>query len=434
MRSHYLYQTVFAQLRTLKGSVTVALSGGVDSIVLLHIVAECQLQLPELSIKALHVNHGLSEHAMIWQQFCQDTCQRLNVPFICQQVDVVRKNRQSLEAIAREQRYQAFATHTDPDSIILLGQHQDDQVETFFLHLKRGSGLAGLSAMAMETPFVDGRRLIRPFLHTSRNDIEAFCKQYSLQHIEDESNADIAFDRNFLRHQILPLLNQRFTGFDHCVARSAQLLSEQQQLIDEISASDYADVADGHELSINALLNLSDIRQRNVFRYWLNQYDFLMPSKALTEQVFSQLSSTKTDASLTIKLSHGLLRRYNQKLYLVRPEAELADQSLVTNQHNLADGRTLHWLQGQGIRAAFPHEVVSVQFANMKALIKPSNKPGRNTVKHWLKDVKVPSWQRDRVPLIFYNHELVQIVGYFISELHQSSEGGKWIIDDAKRN
>ena len=434
MRSHFLYQTVFEQLRTLTGPVTVGLSGGVDSIVLLHIAAECQSQLPELSIRALHVNHGLSEHAMAWQQFCQNVCQRLNIVLTCQRVDVERKNRQSLEAVARAQRYRAFEAHTDAGSVILLGQHQDDQVETFFLHLKRGSGLAGLSAMALETSFVGGRRLIRPFLHTRRNDIEAFCSQYSLQHIEDESNADIAFDRNFLRHEILPKLNQRFAGFDNCVARSAQLLSEQQQLIDEISASDYASVVDGHELRINALLNLSATRQRNVFRYWLNQSDFLMPSKAMTDQVFSQLSSTKSDASLKMKLSHGSLRRYNQKLYLVRPEAELENQSLLASAHNLADGRTLKWLEGEGLRAALPDELVSVQFGNMKALIKPINKPGRNTVKHWLKDIKVPSWQRDRVPLIFYNQELVQIVGYFISELHQSSEGGKWIIDDTKSN
>ncbi|MDP5213063.1 tRNA lysidine(34) synthetase TilS [Pseudoalteromonas tunicata] len=425
MQHHPVYHQFAKQIPPNVKTLTVALSGGVDSVVLLHLVATYQALNPDVKVQAVHVNHGISPHAHAWQDFCQRLCAELTIPFNAISVTIDKKNRQSLEAVARELRYQALVSVTQVQDVILLGQHQDDQVETFFLQLKRGSGLSGLSAMANTSEF-EGRILVRPLLETSRASIEAFCQQFNLSHIEDESNSDVKYDRNYLRHQILPELNSRFAGFNQCVARSASLLREQQTLINEIAELDHQSVALGSQLQILKLLALSDIRRRNVLRYWLALHRCLMPSYAVLAELVSQLQSEKADANLVIKLSAGTLRQYNQLLYIVKDQVKLDDCKVDSNQLLLADGRTLLLQQGEGVRAPFADEVVTVQFGKMNSLIKPLHKPGRNTVKHWLKEAKIPAWQRDAVPLVFYNDELVQVVGFYLSALHSQNNGVYW--------
>jgi len=406
---------------------TVALSGGVDSVVLLHLMAELHRENTALSVDAVYVNHGLSEYAGQWQSFCETLCSSLAVPFKAIKVNIETQARTSLEAQARDARYDALDTHSPKGSVLLLGQHLNDQLETFFLRLKRGSGLQGLSAMQQQRVLSSGRVCFRPLLNVTRQQIELFAEQLGIQHITDDSNSDERFDRNFLRHQVIPVLNDRFQGFEKSAARSIRLLQQQQSLLDEYTETDLAHCQNKHGgLSCCAIKDFSDTRKANLVRAWLKQFTHQMPSENQLKQIIEQGLNAQADAQLKICLASGQVRRHQHYWYFVteQPIPKSCDINLETV--TLSDGRTLRLKTGKGIRLPTADEQVKVVFNCPQARIKPLKKPGSNTLKHWFKDAKVAPWVRAQVPLIFYNDQLVQVVGYFISATHSSDEGIFW--------
>ncbi|MCF2859446.1 tRNA lysidine(34) synthetase TilS [Pseudoalteromonas sp. SMS1] len=413
----------------IQNGFTVALSGGVDSVVLLHLCHTYINQHRGIPLKAVYVNHGLSDSAMQWQRFCEQLCHTLSVEFSAVTVTLCPKPRVSLEAMAREARYRALDEHALPDSAILLGQHADDQVETFFIRLKRGSGLQGLGAMRFSTQLQSGRHCLRPLLNVERSDIEAFAKTFSLAHIEDESNQSDVFDRNFLRNHVLPLLKTRFKGFVPSVLRSISLLQAQQALVDEISYGDLTRCTEHQCLLVTQLNTLSALRQNNVVRAWLAQKHVDMPSKKQLAQIIQQSLNARPDAQVNIQLAQGSIKLYQGKLYWVTkdqvPLPVVSDLKL-TQPVRIADGRQLIVCEGKGVRRPLCAETVSLKFGCLSEHIKPLGKPGHNSVKHWLKDLKVPTWERTRVPLIFYNETLVAAVGYFVNETYASEQGIYW--------
>ncbi|KZN39417.1 hypothetical protein N480_00880 [Pseudoalteromonas luteoviolacea S2607] len=415
---------------------TVALSGGVDSVVLLHLCHQYASRFDALPIKAVYVNHGLSENALHWQQFCEQLCQSLSISFQAAMVTIQPKTRVSLEAQAREARYKALDEYALSDSTLLLGQHADDQVETFFIRLKRGSGLQGLGAMKTATTLQSGRHCVRPLIHIERQDIEAFAKTFGFHHIEDESNHSDIFDRNFLRNQVLPLLKARFKGFVPSVLRSISILQAQQALIDEISESDMARCTQAACLIVAELKQLSALRQSNVVRAWLSKHNVDMPSKKQLEQILSQAINARTDAQVNIQLAQGSVKLYQGRLYWLDkdlpPMIENKTLSMI-EPVMIACGRMLVLYEGKGVRKPHPNEHVSVRFNCLNDKVKPLGKPGRNTIKHWLKDLNVPTWERERVPLIYYNDTLVAAVGHFVSEEFASEQGVYWKVINAKK-
>lgn len=431
--------TLFKQFKTalepklhLGSDLTVALSGGVDSVVLLHL---CKTYLESLdsnhsiSVEAIYVNHGLSENAQYWQKFCEQLCLSLNIPFKTKRVNVQPKARQSLEALARDARYQALDELAEQGNLILLGQHADDQLETFLLRLKRGSGLTGLSAMHDEVRLSSGRHCIRPLLNISREDIEAFARTFSLAHIEDESNQDDKFDRNFLRNQIIPPLKKRFNGFLKSALRSIELLQQQQALIDEICQADLLLCEDKNDvpttLKLNELKQFSELRQSNVVRAWLSDLGVVMPSKAQMSQILTQSLESREDAQMQVQLSKGAIRRYREKLYF---DAQDATPNNVENIEStilvLNEKATLKRESDGLLRLPFENERVSIRFGLLKSQIKPYKKVRSNTLKYWFKELKVPTWQRDSIPLVFYDDNLVQVVGHFVSADYISEDSG----------
>tara|TARA_Y100000588_G_scaffold271908_1_gene287696 strand:- start:338 stop:1663 length:1326 start_codon:yes stop_codon:yes gene_type:complete len=426
------FETALEPKLNLGSGLTVALSGGVDSVVLLHL---CNSYLEHISpnqsisVEAIYVNHGLSENAQRWQQFCEHLCLSLNIHFKTINVNVQPKPRQSLEALAREARYQALDELAVQGNLILLGQHADDQLETFLLRLKRGSGLTGLSAMHDEVRLSSGRQCIRPLLNIPREDIEAFARTFSLAHIEDESNQDDKFDRNFLRNQIIPLLKNRFNGFLKSTLRSIELLQQQQALIDEISQADLSHCEDKSDmpatLKLNELKQFSELRQSNVVRAWLSGLGVVMPSKAQMSQILTQSLESREDAQMQVQLSKGAIRRYRDKLYF---DAQDSTANNVENIEStilvLNDKATLKRESGGLLRLPFENERVSIRFGLLKSQIKPYKKVRSNTLKYWLKELKVPTWQRDNIPLVFYDDNLVQVVGHFVSADYISEDSG----------
>ncbi len=426
-----LYQHFLGQLQPLLNSqqrrFSVALSGGVDSVVLLHLMKLAQKQHSELKLEAVYVNHGLSQYADQWQEFCQSLCDELDVTFKAVQVAVQQRSRASLEAQAREARYQALNETCSAGSVILLGQHLNDQLETFLLRLKRGSGLQGLASMQQQRILASGRICFRPLLNVSREQIEKFANEFAISHITDNSNVDERFDRNFLRHQVMPILTMRFQGFEKSAARSIRLLQQQQSLLDEYTQSDLADCQNSQGgLSCVAIARFSKPRQANLVRAWLNQFTHQLPSENQLQQIIEQGLTAKADAQLKICLQSGDVRRHQQHWYFVKEQAIPEAMDITLQSAELTDGRKLIVKTGQGIRKPLKGEQIRVEFNKPQARIKPLHKPGSNTLKHWFKDAKVAPWLRTQTPLIFYDDQLVQVVGYFVSAAHSDNNGIYW--------
>jgi len=410
-------------------SFTIALSGGVDSVVLLHVMNELKREIPMLQLSAVYVNHGLSNYADDWQRFCADLCRQLSVVFTAASVTIEQRTRTSLEEQARDARYFALDKYSAEGSVILLGQHLNDQLETFLLRLKRGSGLKGLASMRQTRILKSGRTCFRPLLNITRSAIESFAKTFSLEHITDDSNTDERFDRNFIRQKVVPVLSDKFIGFEKSASRSITLLQQQQDLLNEYTQQDLAKCQNETQgLSCAELTMFSAARQANVLRCWLEQFTALMPSQKQTEQILEQGINAQVDAQLKIQLKDGHILRHQGFLYFVIHQTQ---EPLVVNAQSgntfiLNNGARISPIHAKGIRPPRVDEHVTIRFDYLQAKIKPLNKPGRNTLKHWFKDAKVAPWLRASAPLIFYNDELVQVVGYFISANHVSDEGIIW--------
>ncbi|MCL2525224.1 MAG: tRNA lysidine(34) synthetase TilS [Betaproteobacteria bacterium] len=287
----------------------VALSGGCDSVVLAHILSRLGLAG---RLSAIHVEHGLSPHADAWAAFCADYCGALGIPLRIRHVEVARDAAFGLEAAARHARYAAFAEL--PADCLALAQHRGDQAETVLLNLLRGTGALGAAAMRPERQH-GHLRLWRPLLDETRGAIEAYARHYDLQWITDESNADTALSRNFLRHQALPLLRQRFPAAEPALARAAGHFAEAADLLDELAALDWAAAADGETARLAALRLLSPGRLRNLLRFRLRRLGWRLPNAARLDEFARQLASAGPDRHPELRLGEGRMRAARGRLH-----------------------------------------------------------------------------------------------------------------------
>ena len=283
------------------GRVSVALSGGIDSMVVLDAcVAYTKHQaerassgksasnsLPGLVFDALHVHHGLSPNADVWADFCQQQCEKRQVPLAVVRVNIDRAatGGQGIEGVARAARYAAFGRHGAPT--ILLAHHANDQAETVLHQLLRGTGLAGLAAMGEARRLSSGQRILRPLLHTSRADIEAYAAEYGVAWISDESNDDTTVTRNFIRHELMPPIERRFPTARMSLARAARHAAESHQMLEALAKIDLA--WDGQSAFAGVLDNLSVVRQTNALYHWLRWQQTRPPSQAQLEAWAAQI-------------------------------------------------------------------------------------------------------------------------------------------------
>jgi len=282
----------------------VGLSGGCDSVLLLHLLG--RLEWPA-GLSAIHVHHGLSAHADDWAQFCTDYCRQLGVSLKCVRVAVDRAAGHGLEAAARDARYAAFTAHLPPSCNLLLAQHRGDQAETVLFNLLRGSGVAGAAGMRDERPW-HGRRILRPLLGVSRAEIEICARECGLRWIEDESNADTGFSRNFLRHQLLPAIAGRFPGAEAALARAAGNFREAADLLDELAAADWQGVAIGEQAALAGLRALSMARLKNLLRWRLQILGWQVPVADRLEEFARQILTAAPDRHPELVLPAGLMR------------------------------------------------------------------------------------------------------------------------------
>lgn len=405
--------------------ILVAFSGGLDSTVLLHQLVCLREREPGLQLRAIHIHHGLSANADSWVEHCQQVCAGWQVPLDVVKVRLVDKGL-GIEAHAREARYSAFRDALKAGEVLVTAQHLDDQCETFLLALKRGSGPAGLSAMAAESDF-HGTKLIRPLLRESRAELECWAAEYQLRWIEDESNQDDGYDRNFLRLRILPLLTQRWPHISQSVARSAELCGEQEQLLDELLAQELAALCGTEgQLAIAPLLAMSAIKRGALLRRWLAQHHAAMPSRDMLERLWQEVALAREDANPQLRLGAYEVRRYQQQLWLIPDYASLATTQLawpdITQPLLLPDGERLLLSKGAEIRQPKGDEEVSVRYTASGTLHIVGRSGGRKIKKIW-QELGVAPWLRETTPLLFYGETLIAAAGYFVTLEGQCQEG-----------
>ncbi|WP_440874005.1 tRNA lysidine(34) synthetase TilS [Thalassotalea sp. PLHSN55] len=421
--------------------IAIAYSGGVDSQVLLHALAKLKTQNKiSHSISVYHINHGLSDNAHLWQMFAQQQSQKLGLPIKCIKVDIDLQSNQSLEALARDARYQALQSHVEASSAIVTGHHLDDQAETFILALKRGSGLKGLSAMKSHS-LLGKHNLMRPLLTVSRGDIVEYAQEHQLEWIEDESNLDHRFDRNFLRHQVMPLLTERWPSMTRTISRAARHCQQGQTLLDELAQEDlnlcYHQASGEPSLVIEHLTTLSKARFNNLLRYFLSLHCDLMPSTEQLAQVHQQIS-VAPDKCPQIKVGDHWLRRYHGYLYLTTDFTDISQHNITLtdelkllnlDQHlyvdlpdSLASLTLLKFSAGQVCQAENfvdvclpqPEQKVTITFKHTNPKCLPHYRQQRRPVKKILQELNIPPWQRQRIPFLYYDDQLVAALGFFV--------------------
>jgi len=397
----------------------VAFSGGLDSTVLLHLLAQLHQQHPAFQLRAVHVHHGLSVFADTWADHCGRQCAAWRVPLTVQRVQVDARAG-GIEAAARTARHAAFSATLKAGEILITAQHLDDQSETFLLALKRGSGPAGLSAMAACSRFSD-HVLLRPLLCCSRLRLEAYAQQLQLSWIDDDSNQNPRFDRNFLRLQVLPLLNQRWPHFTSAVARSAGLCAEQEQLLDELLTDQLRTfLAEDNSLAIAGLLGCSLACRFALLRRWIAHHDVTLPSREQLQHLWDEVALSRVDAAPRLQLGAYQIRRFHGRLYLLPLMANLCDirlNWLRTAPLMLPDGLG-QLISGKGevhLRAPQPAQQVSVRFSAQGSVRIVGRAHSRPIKKLW-QELGIPPWLRERIPLIYYDEQLIAALGAFVCE------------------
>jgi tRNA(Ile)-lysidine synthase len=435
-RSDKLSLSVAARISRLipPGSrILVGLSGGVDSVVLLHLLHQFAPRY-SWTLAALHVHHGISPNADSWAGFCATLCLELNISLHIEHVDIVPLRAHGLEAAARKLRHAAFVKQSC--DFVALAHHADDQVETLFLQLLRGAGVRGASAM----PALNSVGLIRPLLHSSREEILAYAAEHKLQWIEDESNADVSYPRNFLRHRLLPLMGEKFPAYRDTLSRSAQHFAEAGDLLDDLARIDAVNLfsstasgggGDGRDigLPVTRLQSLSHARAKNLLRYYLYQLGAPMPQVVQLDDMLSQLCNAREDAAVCVAFgADWQLRRYRGCVYVLRALPEF-DRNVVlrwTGQAELewlALQRSVSFRQGTGSGislAKLQTAQVTLRFRQGGEALRPHLHASTRTLKNLLQEHFVPPWQRDRLPLLYCGGDLVSIPGIAIAAEYQA--------------
>lgn len=391
--------------------LVLGLSGGLDSMVLLELCHQLT-QSCVIKLKAVYIHHGLSANADLWAEFCQQQCLKRDIAFEVQKVQL--NPNANIEAQARAARYSALAAFVvAPQTALLTAHHADDQLETLFLALKRGSGPAGLSGIAALQSFAAGW-LLRPLLDFSREQLEAFAKEQQLEWIEDESNADSRFDRNFLRLQVMPLLQQRWPAFRQNALRSVCHIQQQQQFVEKQLEQLLPTVMHGAELDLKLLAEQDLATQKLLVRSWL-ALTGLNPSTDWLERFFSELIGAKADAQPLLELDVYQIRRFANKAYITQvtevPQAGVLLELKPGQQLNTVVGQFVLSSESKGTALLVTNDPLYLVFGLFSLPFRPAGERQSKELKQWLKLWAIPPWQRLQLPVLVQNNQVVAVLG-----------------------
>lgn len=406
------------------------LSGGVDSIVLLQLLCDLQPRTG-FELVAAHVHHGLSPHADQWLAFCREQCAQRGVPFLPFRVSVRRDDPQGLEAAARAARHLALAGVAC--DWLVFGHHQDDQAETLLFRLFRGAGVRGAAAMASIEGVTGGEAVgrLRPLLGLRRAQIAAWAAARGLAWVEDESNADLRFARNDIRHRVLPAIEQGFPAAVPAMARAAEHFREASGLLDELAAIDEA-ACGGAVLKRDALLGLGDARIANLLRWQARLRGAQAPARARLAETVRQLRDADPLKPLRISLPGLACCVYRGRVWL-EPAVSAATQPVSWHGEAAlpwAGGRVeFHSVTGAGIARARLAGAANVRLTGRAGGLRLRLEPGRpsRTFKNLCQEAGVPAWLRERLPVLEVDGVAAWVGGVGVASEFACAEGEEGI-------
>lgn len=422
---HSVLDQLARQLADISDStIWVGFSGGIDSTVLLHAVM-CH---PALStrVKAIHVNHGIHPQADVWQKHCCAVAERYSIDIQVCRIDSQPHPGQSVEAWARTERYAAFKSIVLPGDILLLAHHLNDQAETTLLRLFRGHGPTGLAAMPIQRLLSNRARLIRPLLTLSKAILQSYAIKHQLSWLNDDTNFDPRFDRNYIRHKILPDLAEHWPAIIENVARSAELCRHEGAIVKKWALGEIKQWQTQCEsaFSIDKLGQHCESEQIILVRHWLHLKTGQYPSYQLLLEMFRTLIDAKIDAAPCIWLENWQIRRFKNNVYVLSEQqwSDVPDDYHVNwsgKQPLLVPGQlypiTKQLLKQQGLAVdQLDWNQVNVRFRKAGDRCRPFGRSHSQTVKKLLQEYDIPPWQRDRLPLIFCGGQIVMAVGVWV--------------------
>ena len=393
----------------------VAYSGGLDSHVLLHLCAK----FSKLPVRAVYIHHGLQDEADQWSEHCTEICKTLHVPFKTIHVDASKRSGESPEETARKARYAALKSELEPGDCMLTAHHQDDQSETVLLQLFRGAGVAGLSAMPVirET---NKTFHARPLLSFSRDEIHDYANENNLKWVEDPSNTDTDFDRNLLRHDIIPVIKNRWSQLGDSLTKMACQQQDAMEIIETMAGIDLASIVTQQAcvIDIAGLSKLTKARQLNVLRSWIHQCAEDAPTANILHQILKTVLPAADDASPELCWGKSEIRRYQGQLYCLKRVEHDASEAFDWNpkEQRVLDNLDIELLAEQGLKPELLNKKLTVKFRQGGEKIRPVGRKGTHSLKKLTQEAGIPPWQRSRIPLIYFDEELICVYGYWIAE------------------
>lgn len=369
-----------------------------------------QLSLP---LRAVHVNHGLQAQAPRWEAHCHQFAAAQNVPLTCVTVAIDPADPRGLEAAAREARYGALAGQLRTGEWLLTAHHADDQLETVLLQLMRGAGVAGLAGIAADMAFAKGR-LVRPLLGFTRKALADWGRAQQLISIDDPSNANTHYDRNFLRHHVIPTLTSRWPSAALTGVRSAAHAGAATRLQATLAASDLAPLATPRDtLPVQALLALGEERAANVFRYWLGKKGLAMPSARQLGALFQQAKTASASRVPRLRWANVEARVWRGNIYAFAARGPRPALPLRWYGQPLEPGHGVGVLQTiealGGLDPAIFRDGIVPRWRKGGERIQTQASRPVHRVKGLLREAGVPPWERDWIPFFWHGNDLVAV-------------------------
>ncbi|HRF71695.1 MAG TPA: tRNA lysidine(34) synthetase TilS [Accumulibacter sp.] len=423
----------FLKPRLLLGArLCVGLSGGLDSVVLVHALDRLRRTGVAVELSAVHVHHGLSANADAWATFCSDFCRSRGVPLAVVRAQVPDARGEGLEAAARGVRHAVFANCSA--DWLALAHHLDDQAETVLFRLLRGAGVGGAAGMPAERSQAAGPRLIRPLLDVARSEIARYAEEHSLAWIEDESNADCRYRRNHLRRQVIPRITEIFPGAPQALARAARLFSEAAALLEELASADRgATTSTQGRIDLARFSVLSAPRARNLLRWELRNAGFRAPDERWLDEALRQLSRVGASSQTCVATRDGELHAYRGELHVVVRREPIPQVAVLWNGE-----LALPW---GGDRVSFARTVgsgishrllvgasVCLRSRQGGERLRPDPRRPARSLRKVLQEAAVPPWERARLPLLWCGERLAWVGGVGVDAAFACAPGEEGLV------
>jgi tRNA(Ile)-lysidine synthase len=403
------------------GRFWIALSGGLDSRVLLELCARLQLVNSDYRFCAIHVNHQLQTNAVKWAQFCTVTCAELDIDCIVETVDAQPVKGKSPEQAARDARRAAFSQSMCADDVLLTAHHLNDQAETVLLRLFRGSGITGLAGIRPCVEFNDGW-IARPLLEVSRKQLQQFADLHSLQWVDDPSNQCLDFDRNYLRQTIIPQLEQRWPGLQSTLARNAHTCLESDIVLSDIAKQTLTKIVTNEgSLLISELMAVEDAMQNLVLREWFTSQQLKMPSSKMLQRIKKEVIYARIDRMPCLKwVNEGeqhQIRRYRDQLFVLQDQQSFANTtqiqwdgvSSLCLPADLGCLSVVKSLTGGIAEQLWEQSEITIRFRSGGETCLLPGRRGHRSLKSIFQEAGIPPWERDRIPLVYLDDQLAAI-------------------------